>query len=637
MFRQIGINLRVQLAFALVILGTVAALVWISLDRARDLIHEAEVRELEGYRANIAAMLEEQGRMAEALALAVARNPEVRAAFERRDREGLLRLVQDSYQALKERYGVRQFQFHLPPAISFLRVHKPAKFGDDLSGFRHTVVNVNAIVEPIHGVERGVAGLGIRGVVPVFDSGGEHLGSVEFGLSLGERFFEHFREQYGVSANLYLRKGDGFERYVNTAGEHDWSSEAALQGAWSGGNALHSVDYQGEPHAVFLSALNDYSGSPFGVLELVMDSRAYQAAVADTRGLLVGAGLVALVIGLILFRFIVRSVVRPLGEAVQSMEDIASGEGDLTRRLPVEGRDEVAQLAEAFNRFVEKMQRAVSEVASSSVQVSTAADAMSSITSQTSAGVERQRSEIEQVATAMNEMTATVQEVASHAAHAAEAATSARDEAQGGQRVVSANIDAIQRLADEVMQTAELINRLAEDSNAIGTVLDVIRGIAEQTNLLALNAAIEAARAGEQGRGFAVVADEVRTLAQRTQESTSEIQDMIERLQAGARNAVEAMEKGRAGAESSVRQAVTAGESLQAINQAVAAISDMNLQIATAAEEQSAVAEEINRNITTINMVADETAVGAEQTAEASQELAQLAMNLQRIVSQFRV
>ena len=237
----------------------------------------------------------------------------------------------------------------------------------------------------------------------------------------------------------------------------------------------------------------------------------------------------------------------------------------------------------------------------------------------------------------MNEMTATVQEVASHAAHAAEAATSARDEAQGGQRVVSANIDAIQRLADEVMQTAELINRLAEDSNAIGTVLDVIRGIAEQTNLLALNAAIEAARAGEQGRGFAVVADEVRTLAQRTQESTSEIQDMIERLQAGARNAVEAMEKGRAGAESSVRQAVTAGESLQAINQAVAAISDMNLQIATAAEEQSAVAEEINRNITTINMVADETAVGAEQTAEASQELARLAMNLQRIVSQFRV
>ncbi|NHZ69797.1 MAG: methyl-accepting chemotaxis protein, partial [Thermotogales bacterium] len=259
------------------------------------------------------------------------------------------------------------------------------------------------------------------------------------------------------------------------------------------------------------------------------------------------------------------------------------------------------------------------------------------VTSTTREGVQRQKSEIDQVATAMTEMAATVQEVARNAATAAGAARDANEEAGSGKRVVKETIQAINSLAGEVQSASDVINQLAADSEAIGGVLDVIRGIAEQTNLLALNAAIEAARAGEQGRGFAVVADEVRTLAQRTQTSTQEIQSMIEKVQSGARNAVNVMESGREQAAGSVSKAGEAGTSLETINSAVSAINDMNMQIASAAEEQSAVAEEINRNIVNIGIVADETADGSNKIANANEDLVRLGGQLQSIVSMFKV
>ncbi|WP_083251450.1 methyl-accepting chemotaxis protein [Acidihalobacter yilgarnensis] len=350
-------------------------------------------------------------------------------------------------------------------------------------------------------------------------------------------------------------------------------------------------------------------------------------------------GLVAAVVGLLLSVLLGRSITRGLRAATRALSDIAEGEGDLTRRLPedIGGRDEVAQLAASFNRFVGKVQALVAEVATSSQQIAGASERMSGITRMTYEGVQRQQRETEQVATAMNEMTTTVQVVARHASEAADATHEASREAGAGQAEVQRTVEVINTLASEVEKAGGVIKKLEADSVQIGTVLDVIRGIAEQTNLLALNAAIEAARAGEQGRGFAVVADEVRTLASRTQQSTEEIQGMIERLQAGARDAVTAMEGGQARAELSVDQAARAGASLGAITGAVTRINDMNLQIASAAEEQSHVAEEINRNVLTINEVAEISAEGAQQTASAGEELKGLASQLQRLVGRFRI
>lgn len=262
---------------------------------------------------------------------------------------------------------------------------------------------------------------------------------------------------------------------------------------------------------------------------------------------------------------------------------------------------------------------------------------MKDITSQTQQAVSRQRAETEQVATAINQMSATVLEVAHNANHAAEAAQNADQEAIAGREVVNETMQAINGLAGEVDRAAEVISKVESDSANIGSVLDVIRGISEQTNLLALNAAIEAARAGEQGRGFAVVADEVRSLASRTQASTQEIQQMIEILQSGARKAVSVMDGGKVQAKNGVEHAQRAQESLSRITSAVSTITDMNTQIAGAAREQTTVADEINQSIVNISQIADQSLDGTRQTNDTSDRLSQLAEQLRGQANRFRI
>ncbi len=262
---------------------------------------------------------------------------------------------------------------------------------------------------------------------------------------------------------------------------------------------------------------------------------------------------------------------------------------------------------------------------------------LSAISVQTGNGIRAQQSGTDQVATAVCEMVATIKEVARNTAQAADAAREADAQTKSGDLVVKQAIDVIEVLAKDVDRASQVISKLSDDSQNIGMVLNVIRGIAEQTNLLALNAAIEAARAGEQGRGFAVVADEVRMLASRTNQSTQEIQKMIEQLQAGAKEAVQVMERGGTQARTSVQEATKAGTSLSSIANSVANITDMSTQIAVAIEQQSMVAEEISRNIITISQINTQTSDGAGQTEDASAELARLAIHLQNVVSQFKV
>jgi methyl-accepting chemotaxis protein len=342
-------------------------------------------------------------------------------------------------------------------------------------------------------------------------------------------------------------------------------------------------------------------------------------------------------LALLAFVFVERSVVNPLSRVADELMAIGQGEGDLTVKLDDNGDDELALLARGFNSFVAKVRKTIIEVAASMDELNQSARSLTEVTEQTSQGIQQQQSETDQVATSVTEMATSASGVAQSAAAAAEAAITADGEAATSSRVVAQNIESINQLAAELEQAAGVVNQLESDSDNIGSVLDVIREIAEQTNLLALNAAIEAARAGEQGRGFAVVADEVRTLAGRTQSSTQEIQQMIERLQSNAGRAVEAMSSSRDKATWSVEKAAEAGNSLAAITRSVSTINEMNAQIASASEGQSVVAADVNRNIVSISQVAVSTSQASQQINQAVGRLNALAGQLNALVGQFRI
>jgi methyl-accepting chemotaxis protein len=312
-------------------------------------------------------------------------------------------------------------------------------------------------------------------------------------------------------------------------------------------------------------------------------------------------------------------------------------DGDMTVHVEVDSRDELGALATDFNDTVRRIRDLITRVSQTAGQVDQQSQQVERISGESSRAVASQRSQIEQVATAMNEMAATSQEVARSAASAVTSAGLVNKETLAGRQLVESSVDGIEKLANEIDNSVKAINQLADDSSSISRVLEVIKGVAEQTNLLALNAAIEAARAGEQGRGFAVVADEVRTLARRTQQSTEEIEQMIARLQNGVNGAVRAMGASHsmtgATVDSSLKVQDALGNILKAVNQIV----DQSEQIAAAAEEQTAVSHDIDQNIVEINQVSDRTAEGARQTEESSSRMGQLVQELQQIISAFRV
>ena len=348
---------------------------------------------------------------------------------------------------------------------------------------------------------------------------------------------------------------------------------------------------------------------------------------------IIAVSVIAALLTVLLAWLLTRSIVTPLNRAVAAAQTIAGG--NLTKAIEIDGKDEPARLLEALAAMQTNLRKTIEQIAGSATQLGAAAEELSAVTEEASRGLQQQNDEIEQAATAVNEMTAAVEEVARNAVSTSEASNQSTHAAREGRDQVVKTVDAIQTMTHDVQNTAQMIEGLAEQGRDIGKVLDVIRAIAEQTNLLALNAAIEAARAGEAGRGFAVVADEVRALAHRTAQSTQEIEKMVAGIQNGTGEAVESMQQSNQRTQTTLEMARAAGVALEQITQSIHQINERNLVIASASEEQAQVSREVDRNLVNIRDLATQSAAGANQTSAATHELSRLAVDLNAMVARF--
>ncbi len=426
-------------------------------------------------------------------------------------------------------------------------------------------------------------------------------------------------KQFKDALKNYLLAQDRL-RKISLAGETD-----QINGLITGDLKVYSD--QMAPLLEKLIALNTA-----GANKAVEDaSDQYQNSRFMIAGMIVAAALLTVLLAVLL----TRSIVRPLMEAVQVAEDVAAG--DLSKNVVVQGNDEVSRLQQALSGMQLNLRQTIQQISESATLLASAAEELDAVTNESSRGLQQQNNEIEQAATAVNEMTAAVEEVARNAVSTSEASRLSSHSALEGRNRVSETLSSIQQMTRDVAVTSDQVRSLAQQSQAIGKVLDVIQAIAQQTNLLALNAAIEAARAGEAGRGFAVVADEVRALAHRTQTSAQEIEVMVGGIQNDTEQAVISMQNSSSKAEATLDVAQSAGQALEEITQAINEISERNLVIASAAEEQAQVAREVDRNLVNIRDLSLQSTTGADQTTTASHELSRLAVDLNKMVTRFKV
>lgn len=383
------------------------------------------------------------------------------------------------------------------------------------------------------------------------------------------------------------------------------------------------------------SGMNSFSSSALNEFNLTVEASNRDTQKALTIGMT--TSVVTIIVLIVLGWSTASSIGTALSGLLHSLKDIASGEGDLTKRITKTSNDELGEVVDWFNQFVDKLHGSISDVVQSIQPLSSLSSDLGDLTGNTMSITERQSVATEQVSLVVEEMVSSVKAVSGNASSAAEAAHDADKAAKDGHDIVNKTVESINALAGEVEHAGEVIRKLESDTENVGTILDVIKGIAEQTNLLALNAAIEAARAGEQGRGFAVVADEVRTLASRTQDSTQEIQKVIEQLQGAAQSAVEVMNHSKTRAQTSVDQAAKTGESLAAITEKVESISQMNMQIAAAAEQQERAAHSIKENVIGIKDTSETAMNSIQKVEQASTSLTDISGNLKAVTNQFRV
>ncbi|MBR0718097.1 methyl-accepting chemotaxis protein [Bradyrhizobium liaoningense] len=644
----LGLRMRITVALAVTAAATALFAVLGAMWIISGIIDRADQRELRSHYDALQSRISEESHRAAAMSAVVAAMPATQEAMAKQDREALVRLFGPVFAAIKSDYGVDQFQFHVPPATSYLRVHQPAKFGDDLSGFRKTVVLANEQRKVVVGLEGGVAGLGIRGVVPIAQAG-KHLGTVEFGLTFGQPFLDDFKLNRHVDVAFHLSDGTAFKLFGGTLKGRSFFDAADYGRASTGSFTVRQDKLDGTPVAALLGPIKDFSGKPLGAVELVMDNADYEASVDRARWLAIGIAGLGLVLAAIVGYFIARSISRPIISITSVMRELADGRLDVTmpvgsskdevgemvkavavfrdnaisvNRLQAEQADAKAQseaekrraLAALADNFESSIRDVVNSVSAAAVEMEQTARSMSDIVEQSNRQTRAVSSasalaseNVQTVATAAEELSSSMTEISRRLAHATEV---------------------VGRAANDGRQSNARVQSLADAAQKISDVVSFINGIASQTNLLALNATIEAARAGEAGRGFAVVASEVKALATQTAKATEEIGAQVTAVQGETTGTVE-------GIQSICTTIQQVDEISAAIAAAVGQQGTATQEIAQNVQQAAARTGEVSQNIAGVSEGIVATGAAAEEVLGSAVELSRQSQRLRDEVDRF--
>ncbi|WP_295385821.1 methyl-accepting chemotaxis protein [uncultured Thiodictyon sp.] len=634
MFKNLRLWANITLGMGLAILIAIGALSYGSLLGLRSVVSDAERAELRQSMESLTAAVAAQARLAETLSALVANIPEVQQRFAASDRDWLREALVPPFKVLAKDYGAAQFQFHRAPATSFLRVHMPEKFGDDLSAIRHSVVDTSRTHEPHGGIEVGVAGLGVRGMVPLRD-GEQYVGVVEFGMTFGRPFFTAFKANFGVDAGLNLLRNGAFETFAGTYGDRPLLDDARLRLALAGEPQLAEIEHDGQPLAVYAALIRDYSGVPLGVVEVARDRSPYAAALrsATRQSLLIGA------LALLLSLGIAQLTARPLSRRIRALADGVSrvAAGDLSRDIPGSGRDELAELAGAANAMRRHLHALVTEV-------ETKADAVHGAARDIAQAVDGQAANSSEMSASVAEITSTMEELSASSSQIAEYSETVVEVARRTFENSRAGADAMHRLVTRMAdirgdsQTAvQEILDLGRKSKEISHIMEIIDTVADQTRLIAFNAALEAASAGEAGRRFSVVATEIRRLADSVSESTGEIAGKVAEIQESISRLVVTSEKGTVGIEQGMQESAQTQQLLDAMVDGAGETTRAAQQISLSSQQQRTASNQVVVALREIVAASADTAASVRRIAAIAQDMTRLSSELDERVGRFHL
>lgn len=634
MFHNLRLLAKIVIVMGITIGGVGAVLTFTNLANMQSLIREAERSALDAHLKAINNAIAAENRMAETMSALVANIPLVQEKFDKGDRKLLADLFVPGFDLMKKEYGVEQFQFHVPPATSWLRMHIPAKFGDDLSSFRFTVVATNKNQKPTRGLEGGVGGLGARGMVPVFNKG-RHIGSVEFGMSFGQTFFDNFKRESGVDAGLHILDKDNFKTMAATFGKTPLLDAATLKKAMGGEAQLDHRSLNGKPYAIYAAPVSDFSGKVIGVIEIAMDSSAYQAMLNSSRSTALIVGIVSILFGLGLAMLIARHLVGRIEVVVAGVNRVA--QGDLAREISVTGKDEVAALAEATREMQGKLRTLVGEVGANAAMVHAAAQEIAGAVEGQAATSTEMSSSVAEITSTMEELSASSTQIADHSKSVVDIANQTLDGLCKGSEAMQTVLGRMNDIRNDNQLSLQEIVELGTKSKQISKVMEIINAVADQTKLIAFNAALEASSAGEAGKRFSVVAGEIRRLADSVTDSTSEIEAKINEIQDSISRLVITSEKGASGIAAGLTASANTAERLNEIVGAASKTSSAAQQISLSTQQQKTASNQVVVALREIVTASSNTAKSITRISQVSKEMSVLSARLDELVRQFKL